>query len=234
MNQFWKQDGEAAPVKGKAFPQYHGIELLLEPEHPVTAELHRVAENAMKLGAFLGNQRIQNRLKYPMWEHTKALLALMGLLLEREGIRKEDYMEHLPYLYGQLLKATDELHALYCNVVRDGKVPPELAGSSLFRTAAEAPVRTLHVLGQRIMPYYAWAKSYRFKGVTEEGKESWRARWLCSVYEEIVTRLRDCWTVQTRFNDAEKAQLFIGYLAAFPKKEHTDAEEIEEVTTDGK
>lgn len=234
LNQFWKQDGEAAPVKGKAFPQYHGIELLLEPEHPVTAELHRVAENAMKLGAFLGNQRIQNRLKYPMWEHTKALLALMGLLLEREGIRKEDYMEHLPYLYGQLLKATDELHALYCNVVRDGKVPPELAGSSLFRTAAEAPVRTLHVLGQRIMPYYAWAKSYRFKGVTEEGKESWRARWLCSVYEEIVTKLRDCWTVQTRFNDAEKAQLFIGYLAAFPKREHTDAEEIEEVTTDGK
>ena len=37
-------------------------------------------------------------------------------------------MESLPYLYGQLLKAADELHALYCKVVRNGEVPPQFVG----------------------------------------------------------------------------------------------------------
>ena len=37
-------------------------------------------------------------------------------------------MENLPYPYGQLLKAADELHELYCDVVRDGQKPQELVG----------------------------------------------------------------------------------------------------------
>ena len=131
-------------------------------------------------------------------------------------------MDSLPYLYGQLLKATDELHALYCIAVRGGDIPPQLAGSSLFQSAAEAPVRTLNILSSRIMPYYSWAKSYRLKGIKESGKESRRAGWLCVMCEKIMTELRDAWTPQTRFNDAEKAQLFIGYLAEFPKKEQNE------------
>ena len=31
------------------------------------------------------------------------------------------------------------------------------------------------------------------------------------------------WSAETRFSDVEKAQLFIGYLAAFPKKEESEA-----------
>jgi hypothetical protein len=34
-----------------------------------------------------------------------------------------------------------------------------------------------------------------------------------------MIKLNDKWSVQTRFNDEEKAQFFIGYLAAFPQKE---------------
>jgi hypothetical protein len=40
-------------------------------------------------------------------------------------------------------------------------------------------------------------------------------------------KLQENWTAQTRFSDEEKAQLFIGYLAAFPKKEQAE-QNIEE------
>lgn len=133
-------------------------------------------------------------------------------------------MESLPYLYGQLLKVSDELHALYCNVIRDGTLPTQLAGSGLYQSAADAPVRTLNLLGQRMNPYITWAKTYRTKRCSEKGTESWRAGWLLSLYEDIATKLAAAWQPETRFNDAEKAQLFIGYLAAFPKKEQGDKE----------
>lgn len=221
LNCFWKQNGEMVTDKFKPFPKYHGLELLLEPNLSVTSDLHRLVENAMSLGPFLRNFYAAHGRNHPIWEKTKDLLAMLGLFLNRQHIGKEQYMENLPYLYGQLLKAADELHTLYCIVVRNGEVPPQLVGSSLFKSAAEAPLRTMQVFSQRVMPYYSWAKSYRLKKVTEAGKESWRAGWLYSLCEKIACKLQDSWTVQTRFSDAEKAQLFIGYLAAFPKKEQT-------------
>lgn len=127
-------------------------------------------------------------------------------------------MDSFPYLYGQLLKASDELHALYCNAVRGGDLPTQLAGGSLFQSATEAPIRTLNLLSQRMNPYITWAKSYRTKNNNETGRESWRAGWLLSLYEKIATQLLAVWTTETRFNDEEKALLFIGYLAAFPKR----------------
>ena len=110
-------------------------------------------------------------------------------------------------------------------VVRNGDLPTQLAGSSLYQAAAEAPVRTLHLLGQRVNPYITWAKTYRAKGYSEKGQESWRAGWFLSLYEELATKLYAAWPPEARFNDEEKAQLFIGYLAAFPKKEQGDHNE---------
>lgn len=229
LNRFWKQNGEIATDKFKPFPKYHGMELLLEPTLPITSDLHRLAESAMSIGPLLGDLCAKEKLSYTICEKAKDMLAILALFLNREHIRKDQYMENLPYLYGQLLKAADELHALYCTVVRNGDIPPQLVGSSLFQSAAEAPMRTMQVLSQRFMPYYSWAKSYRLKNVKVPGKESWRAGWLYSLCEKIIVKLQENWTAQTRFNDEEKAQLFIGYLAAFPKKEQTE-KNIEEET----
>ena len=184
----------------------------------------------MSIGSFFGTLSAKDTWSQPMQEKAKDMLALMGLFLYRGHIGKDTYMENLPYLYGQLLKAADELHVLYCNVVRNGEVPPQLVGSTLFQSAAEAPIRTLNVLRQRIMPYYAWAKSYRLKGITDVGKESWRAGWLYRICEQTADKLQNSRTPQTRFSDEEKAQLFIGYLAAFPKKEQSQ-KNSEEVST---
>lgn len=222
LNRFWKQNGELTTGNFKPVPKYFGMELLMENDLSATSELHSLSEKATTVGAFLGNRLAGKELQHPISDEMKDMLALIGLLLYRKGIRKDIYMENLPYLYGQLLKASDELHALYCNVVRDGDLPTQLAGSSLYQAAAEAPVRTLHLLGQRMNPYITWAKTYRTKGYSEKGKESWRAGWLLSIYEEIATKLYAAWRPGTRFNDEEKAQLFIGYLASFPKKDQHD------------
>ena len=230
LNRFWKQTGDIATDKFTPFSKYHGIEILMDTDLPVHSDLHRLSESAMTIGAFFGNLCANKDFRAPAWGKVKDMLALIGLFLYREHIRKDDYMENLPYIYGQLLKAADELHALYCNVVRNGDVPPQLVGSSLFQNAAEAPVRTMNLLSQRIMPYYSWAKSYRLKGVMESGKESWRAGWLYNICEKTMGKLQSTWAAQTRFSDEEKAQLFIGYLAAFPKKEQNE-EIIEEEST---
>ena len=133
-------------------------------------------------------------------------------------------MENIPYCYGQLLKVSDELHALYCRVVRKGNegqdpYPPQFVGASLFQSAAEQPLKTLNMLRQRINPYIAWAKSYRLK----EAEESWMAGWLLSLYEKLAPAFKD-WTPVLRFTDEEKVQLFIGYLASL-KQNQSDTQQ---------
>ena len=68
-------------------------------------------------------------------------------------------------------------------------------------------------------PYIAWAKRYCTGDIQKKGEESWRAGWYLSLYERIATQLYAAWGNQNRFNEEEKAQYFIGYLAAFPAKE---------------
>lgn len=232
LNQRWKQNGDKSAGQFKPIPRYHGMELLMEPAMSVCADFHLLAENAVTLSAYLGYLSATKDWHHPRWNDAKNMLALLGLFLYRNGIRKDDYMDNLPYLYGQLLKAVDELHALYCKVVRKGEIPPQLAGGGLFLAAVEAPVRTLTVLSQRIMPYYTWAKSYRLQGIQIEGQESWRAGWLYRLCEDIMGKIEQNWTMQTRLNEEEKAQMFIGYLAAFPKSEKNETKTEEDIVNE--
>ena len=130
-------------------------------------------------------------------------------------------MKDIPYLLGQILKISDELHAFYCKIVRDGSVPPQLIGNSLMISALETPERALAQLCQRIIPYIAWAKQYRTKRCEVKGEESWRASWFLNLYEQNLSSVKDHWETahNIRFGDREKAELFIGYLADFPRKE---------------
>ena len=139
-------------------------------------------------------------------------------------------MEDFPYLCGQLLKISDELHALYCTVVRNGDIPPQLAGGGMYQAVLESPLRSLNVLGQRMNPYINWAKYYRYKKVQEKNKESWRASWLLTLYEKTADKLYAAWNEEHRFNDVEKAQFFIGYLASLSalKKDKEDNSAIKQ------
>ena len=232
LNRPWKQSGEPATDRFKPIPRYHGMALLMEHSMSVCSDLQLLAANAATLSAYLGYLSATKDWYHPRWNDAKNMLALLGLFLYLNGIRKDDYMDNLPYLYGQLLKAADELHALYCKIVRNNDYPKQFAGGSLFLSAVEAPIRTLNILSQRIMPYYTWAKSYRLQGIQLEGKESWRAGRLYCRCEDITGKIKQNWTMQTRLNEEEKAQMFIGYLAALPKSEKNETKTEEDTANE--
>jgi hypothetical protein len=209
---------------------YQGLELLLEQEQAEMARylLSNLVINSSGLVLYLGN--LLHGGKIIPWKldnkNFVSLLPVFGLLLYKLGCFKEEYMDNKPYLIGQIMKIADELHALYCKVVRKGDVPPQLIGNSLMTAASETPVQALAQLDQRIMPYIAWAKQYRTKGDPED---SWKARWYLRLLEENADKIGKLEPV--RFGDLEKAQVFIGYLAAFPKKQEEAAKQFEDEKT---
>ena len=51
-------------------------------------------------------------------------------------------MAQISYLYGQLLKLSDELHMLYCLAERNNSLPSQLVGNSFYKAAQNTPRRT--------------------------------------------------------------------------------------------
>ena len=55
-------------------------------------------------------------------------------------------MNESTYQLGRFLRVADEIHRLYCEIVRNKSLPPELCGSSLLTSMLESPARTFHQL----------------------------------------------------------------------------------------
>ena len=231
-NKVWKQDGKHVDGKSaaKLMQYYQGMELLIDTLIP--SQLLRIARgivtNWSGLVLFIGNNIVRQGKKDPLESTHKAeianLLPLLGLILYKCDVKKEDYMQDTAYLLGQILKASDSLHALYCKVKRDGDIPPQLAGNGVFVTASETPAKALALLSTRMMPYISWAKQYR-----EQGKEkSGLAGWHLQQYEMLMTQLHPKLSGDIRFKEHEKAQLFIGYLAELPKSRNEKSPEQED------
>jgi hypothetical protein len=258
VNPVWKENGGLA-TQGKTdvkqMRYYQGVELLIVDEDKNKSEIHRylsaLINNSLQLFAFFGNLRPQeSRPKGSQKYFSKALESLavlcplLGLLLYKNGYKKEDYMENAAYQIGQLLKVSDELHEMYCRVERKGDVPPQLAGNSMFFSALETPYRALAVLGQRMAPYISWANQYRTRNVKydpndeklkeNKDKSSGRAAHYKILYEDIAAKLAPVFTRDLRFDDFEKAQVFLGYLAASPKREKQNANETPVTNEDEK
>lgn len=242
VNDIWKQNGELAQGKNKAerMKDYQGIDLLLGnmPKTILLHYLHIIITQSSGLVICLG-QQLHGRVigkkdkSLSIREESGALLfPVLGLLLMKNGIGKEKYMEEQAYLLGQLLHVADELHILYCRVVREGAVSPQLVGNSMFVTARETPNVAVSQISVRLNPYIVWAKQYRFKGIGKKDVESWRAGWYLSIFEKTANKLALSMTKTARFDDFEKAQLFIGYLASFPKKEETGEKNAEKADTE--
>ncbi|MHC1781283.1 MAG: hypothetical protein AB9891_00745 [Anaerolineaceae bacterium] len=135
-NKVWKRDGTRADHKSgvKLMQYYQGLELLLDRSLPqIQCIAGGVTANSLNLILFVLNSlpRGKKPVKESLKEEIGDLLPLLGLLLFKGGITKEVYMQETAYLIGQLLKISDELHALYCEIKRNGEVPPQLAGNFL-------------------------------------------------------------------------------------------------------
>jgi hypothetical protein len=232
VNGVWKQNGERADGKAsvKRMKYYQGMELLLGimPQSTVYNFMRITIENSSGLINHLGNwlhsggkceRNADFRHLAAQKKSAAQIFSVLGLLLYKCEKGKENYMEELAYLLGQLLHVSDELHTMYCKVKRDGDIPPQLAGAALFVTAGEMPYQALAQLSVRITPYYTWAKQYRYMDITEKGKESWRVKWILGLFEQLSNKVYPTMKKAVRFSDYEKAQLFIGYMASLTKRD---------------
>lgn len=230
-NKVWKSDGARADGKSevKLMRYYQGMELLLDKPMSSQILLHiaqGVTANAAGLVLCIGNDLAKGKnVKDALKAEIGSLIPLLGLLLYKAGITKEVYMQDTAYSIGQLLRISDELHALYCEIKREGEVPPQLAGNSVFVTASETPAQALALLCTRMNPYIAWADQYRRQGQEKSGLAAWYKR----QYGALMPQLHEKLTENIRFGDLEKAQLFIGYLAELPKL--ASKQSTEEVST---
>lgn len=232
-NKVWKRDGTRADGKSgvKLMQYYQGMELLLDRSMPQIQRIARgVTANSLGLVLYIGDRlpRGKNLIKETIKVEIGDLFPLLGLLLYKSGITKEVYMQDTAYLIGQLLKLSDELHALYCEVKRNGDVPPQLAGNSVFVTASETPAKALALLCTRMNPYIAWADQYRRQSEEKSGL----AGYFKQQFGVLMPQLRQKMTENIRFGDLEKAQLFIGYLADLPKSPKKQSTEKEESTNE--
>lgn len=246
MNCVWKRDGTLASDKYKPVVNYHGMELLFNESRLIwETDLRCMVENTTNLAVFAGVllntvQGInRGNLKDKVIWKVRDTLVLMGMFLYWLKVRKGDYMNEYPYLLGQMLKVSDSLHELYCHEVRGGEIPPQLIGSGLYVAASETPIQALAQLGKRMSPYLSWARTNQDKRITvvqknKEGKETTyqgpTAGYLRYLYEKTADSVKPVLSNQSnRFNDYEKALLFIGYLASFPKNtKENDAGKREE------
>lgn len=228
INTVWKRDGSRATTgktKVERMRPYQGLELLLDPyQNAATAYyLQIVLVNTEGYVSHFGNNF--HRGEY-LNEYNARIItevaAVLGLLLHRTGYYKEDYMQDTPYLIGQMLKVSDELHTLYCMAERKGDIPLQLAGNSMFSYSSEMPYKALAQLGLRMHPYITWAKKYRFSHQEKNDVPNWKAGWYLNLYQDLADNLEPVLSEKDRFNDFGKAQLFLGYLADFPKRNNSE------------
>lgn len=160
------------------------------------------------------------------WQSVKAI-ALLGILLRNLNQPHKKFMKEPVYQLGQLLALADSLHQQYCKHVRGDEAPTQLIGNSLFNTALEQPVFALARLAERLVPYQAWAKT--FKNMDPNVKSGWE--------KTLLKLLRDCASrfiedvegvvriradeLPARMTNLDKAKLLLGYLADIqnPKSE---------------
>lgn len=228
FNNVWRQDGTTAQGRRQVthMQPHQGIEFLIDNILHSTLQhyMHILVVSGSGLIQFIGD--VQHREQACNYQRGKAinnLLCAIALLNYKAGYRKENYMKDTAYLTGQLLRISDELHAQYCQEVRSGEIPPQLAGNAMFVAASECPAQAIAQLSVRMVPYIAWAKKRQF--AKQEDSQFNKARWYLSLYEKCTTQLAEVLTPQTRLNDFEKSQLFIGYLASLSRKDTTPTEE---------
>jgi hypothetical protein len=139
----------------------------------------------------------------------------LGITLSKLGHRKENYMQEAAFLVGRFLSLADTLHAQYCEVKRKKDMPPQLLGNALIPTAISDPNRGLARMLLRIRVYQAWA-----------GKEGTPlARWSCGEMGRIAKELAEKLLPGQRFNEAQQAQLLLGYLARAESNQEKASEE---------
>ena len=219
----WAQDGNvkqepkfrSAPLY-EGFPVFDGLELFLgDAVSTGLAErmLSLLLQGSGSLFAAIGNLAHEREVVAlrAAADHLETALPLFGILLHKLNHHKETYMENAPYLIGRFLNLADGLHAIWCKNVRDNQIPPKLLGSSLFASFQMNPRQAFGNVSLRMMPYLDWAK-------TNETPDAALSRWFLGEFGRVCAALKAT-EIPARLSDTDKAEMLLGYLAAYGKKE---------------
>lgn len=227
LNVVWYRDGDRAEqVTGVNIAE--GLSLLLEtpPYIERTADrlLNVALRNTSTLLLALGHADHRNDGSFTWNKNTKPhakaaglLPCILGLLLDKLGHKKGDYMHTASFLVGQMMSLADTLHKEYCSKVRasrkDGNtgenegysgLPRQLIGNAAMSVAMDDPTAGLARLSERILIYQAWAN-------TASGDIGY-AGWALGEYRRISEELGKM-SLPDRSADADKAQMLLGYLS---------------------
>ncbi len=221
LNTVWTLDKDGAKQsKVKIFEPSIGLSVLLDS--PDTSMLAYVAERFLRHAQtyFVALCRAKGRNEIANLPAKNAYPGLLGLLLYKLGKVKETYMNESAYQLGRFLRVADEIHRLYCEIVRKKDIPPELCGSSLLTSMLEAPARTLDQLALRSSPYVKWARAFH------DHEKAGLVHYWMRQWSQIADSLHKIeWP--SRPTSEERAQVFLGYLSSFQKSETTSTESIE-------
>lgn len=173
----------------------------------------------INIGHFYNRKELFEINKNAVYDHCLAI-SLLSILLYKLNIFKEDYMHSVAFNIGRLMMLSDVVHREYClNVnpqkggAKSGKIPPQLIGNSLMPTAAEFPIRALDLLRERIRIYKAWADTVNANDNTKIAK--WAVNQMGNVTLEMSKQ-----EIPENFNEVERAQVLLGYLAKIEKEEN--------------
>ncbi len=228
LNRVWKLDGSTV-CESQDLQTADGVAVLMNDfGHGFLHKCLKVAlSNSANLLCFLGSQINQNQILPASkgFDHHKSILpSCLGLILYKLNIKKVNYMKDVPFLLGQILKISDEIHALYCKVVRKDSYPQQLLGNALMVSALESPNQAMAILATRINAYLGWAKTHRFKKQNPTDDSTFttdkQAGWYISLYERVSDQIAAAGAIPDRFDDKAKAQLLLGYLASHSKKDN--------------
>lgn len=160
--------------------------------------------------AFHTKEREQiSKFKLPAREAALRTVALLGILLDALGRRKEGYMNDTAFQLGRLLSLADTLHREYCVHVRKGSIPPQLIGNALMPAAADNPEGAIDRLRERINIYQAWATK-------TSGEEAPLSKWALGQIGEICQGIKR--PLPTKTDQTFRAELFLGYMARQTKE----------------
>ncbi len=203
----------AAPIIERA------LNLAMKNSTPLLLDFAHEKQKGSKDYSFPGKGWVRKANKdkgFKAVHQVNLLPPIIGLLLFKLNIHKEDYMQNAPFLMGRFLAFVDLLHKEYCKNVRgdekgQGGIPNQLIGNAMMRTALVDPKRAMSQLSDRLPVYQGWATT-RGTGLS---------RWTLKRMGEITNELSETeWP--ERMRDAEKAQLLLGYLAREPKEVDQD------------
>jgi hypothetical protein len=212
LNTPWPKTADDAKKRLKEFSSSDGIGLLLDEGVRLKPLLVKALYSAIRNGGNLliamactqhqgGVHKVNGK-----YDKQKLLLpSILGLLLAKLDLKKEEYMKTAPYLIGRMLSLADQIHYQYCQHVRKGSTPSQLIGNALMATALEEPEKALALYAQRILPYQAWAR-------TVKGDEEKLAGWFLGQLGKVCSEVALI-EVPRRCADADKAQMMLGYLA---------------------